>query len=210
MAAHSDPLPFDAAKPAKSHDLPGQEISKGTTKFAQQNLNPEASLPSWWPTRLPVLYLAVALDDLVSGFMGSFMRTSSGPKKSAEGYSSYGTPPAYNGMAHPSYGGGDAYSQRRDAYPRNNPLQSGFGIVTSAPQPNNSKGTTGFARQADTYFGNLASGKSGGSTGPGQSPTSPRLDAGYGIGTAAGVAVRPQLPNASEGMQSRRRGAGAS
>lgn len=207
MAAHSDPLPFDAAKPAKSHDLPGQEVSRGTTKYAMANLNPEARLPEWWPARVPVLYLAVLVDDVLSGFIGSFMRTSSssGPKKSAEGYSSSYPSQTYNGAAYPSsynHANGDAYSQRRDAYNKTNPLQSGFGIVTSAPQPVGRQPTTGFARQADTYFGNLASGKQ---TSSGGGPTSPRLDSGWGVGNAAGVAVRREMQSGADGVQNRKR-----
>ena len=200
MAAHSDPLPFDPLKPAKSHDLPGQEISKGTTKFASTHLNPEASLPNWWPKRIPVLYLAVLLDDLVSGFVGSFMRSSSssGPKKSAEGYgsSNSGYPSAVS-AGHPQ---NDAYAARRDAYSRSN--QPGFGIGNPAPPPP-LNASSGFARQADTYFGNLASGKHHAPS----APQPPRPDS-YGVGVAGGVAVRREM-NGTDSMQSRRRQGGS-
>lgn len=229
MASYSDPLPYDPVKPAKSHDLPGQEESaeRGTTAFARRNLNPEARLPDWWPTRIPVLYLAVLLDDLVSGFIGSFMRSSasSGPKKSAEGHrSSYPSSSSASGYGQMNGVGGGAYAQRRDAYnfrqgPNGHPaapgapngnlsaLQSGFGNVATAP---GYSGSSGFARQADTYFGKPppASGANKyGLGGVGSSSTSPskRNDA-YGVGKSAGVSLRQEMTNGSANeVQSRRR-----
>jgi len=231
MAASSDPLPFDPLKPAKSHDLPGHEEdanNRGTTRFARVNLNPEARLPEWWPVRLPVLYMAVYLDDLVSGFMGSFMRSSSsssGNKKSAEGPSAMSSQPQYGGFSN------DAYAARRDAYSNNirqsasgssaNPnahLQSGFGHVTSAPGANVTNG--GFARQADTYFGGAGAAKTQyGKTAAGPPPlrrnasSSANAGNGYGVGKAAGVNLRGAAMEGNEnsgGVQSRRRVPGSS
>ena len=224
MAASSDPLPYDPIKPAKSHDLPGQELSKGTTPFASLNLNPEARLPDAWPTRVPVLYLAVLLDDLVSGFLATFLRSSSsGPKKSAEGYGggtgggTYGSSSS-SGYDSTNIGPSTAYAQRRDAYnlyrpsggnqpvpPPPSSLQAGFGNVTSAPPLSSytkpgggGVGASGFARQADSYFAST--------------PSSPskRQDA-YGVGKAGGVAVRREnLYGDAGGVQSRRRQGGSS
>ena len=231
MAAHSDPLPYDPTRPAKAHDLPGQESSdnRGTTKFAARNLNPEARLPEWWPNRIFVLYGAVLLDDLVSGFMRSFLR-SGGAKKSAEGYtgpsaSGYGGSGAggvqYGAAAYGGPGGAanTAYAQRRDAFASRNPggATSNFGIPSGSTYSNAASAVAnaagGFARQADQYFGNLANGNTGsGGAGSGgiYKPPAPKRERSenYGVGLAGGVATRREGIEAS-GVSSRRRGAGA-
>lgn len=210
-AAHSDPLPYDPTKPAKSHDLPGQELSKGTSNFAAKNLNPEARLPDWFPIRLPVLTLAVVLDDLVSGFLSSFSRTySSGPKKSAETYTGSATP--YGTAAYGNLNS-SAYAARRDAYTSRTGTNPGGNFPSpslSATQAAVANSISGFARQADNYFGgssgapaSLGKINSGGRT----SSEASRPQDAYGIGKAAGVATRRELPDAGEGgVQSRKRG----
>lgn len=230
MAAHSDPLPYDPTRPAKAHDLPGQESSdnRGTTKFASRNLNPEARLPEWWPNRIFALYGAVLLDDVVSGFMRSFLRSGGGgAKKSAEGYtgpsssSAYGGPGTQYGAA--TYAGGPpslannsnnaAYAQRRDAFTSRNPAGN-FGIPNGSTYSNAASAVAnaagGFARQADQYFGNLANGSTGAGAGGAYKPPAPKRERSenYGIGMAAGVATRREGVDAS-GVSSRRRGAGA-
>jgi len=231
MAAYSDPLPYDPAFPAKLHDLPGQEFAgsnknRGTTKFANENLNPDARLPDWWPVRIPVLYLAVLLDDLVSGFVGGLLRSSggsSGPKKSAEGYSGAGVSPANYGAAAYGYGGpasaggnsgpnGQHYAQRRDAY--NTSLRN---LAASAhpQQQATSSLQSGFARQAESFFGNNSSASTFGGTKFGSSSNgmaSSKPKDGFGVGNAAGVSMRREDLGAStgnSGVQSRRRAAGS-
>ena len=235
MAAHSDPLPYDPTRPAKAHDLPGQESSdnRGTTKFASRNLNPEARLPEWWPNRIFVLYGAVLLDDVVSGFMRSFLRSGGGgAKKSAEGYTGPSSSSAYGGgggagtqYGTATYGGGPpslannsnnaAYAQRRDAFTSRNPAGN-FGIPNGSTYSNAASAVAnaagGFARQADQYFGNLANGSTGAGAGGGgpYKPPAPKRERSenYGVGMAAGVATRREGVDAS-GVSSRRRGAGA-
>lgn len=212
-AAYSDPLPYDPTKPAKSHDLPGQELSKGTSAFAAKHLNPEARLPPWFPIRIPVLTLAVLLDDLVSGFVSSFSRTySAGPKKSAETYTGASTP--YGTAAYGS-SNNSAYAARRDAFTSRTGAQPGklASQPLSAAQNAVANSISGFARQADSYFG--GAGTSGGSASSpsmfgNNSPsthTQSRSRDAYGIGVAGGVATRREVPDGSAGgVQSRKRG----
>lgn len=228
MAAYSDPLPFDPTHPAKLHDLPGQDFAgssknRGTTKFANENLNPDARLPEWYPVRIPVLYLAVLLDDLVTGFIGGLLRSSgssSGPKKSAEGYSSatgsYGAS-AYGYGAGPGPGpsmtngpNSQHYAQRRDAY--NTSLRN---LASSAhPQHHQPQiPQSGFARQADSFFGNTSAASTFGSgLGASNPNTNSRPRDSYGVGNAAGVSMRREDLGAStggSGVQSRRRAGGS-
>jgi hypothetical protein len=200
-AAYSDPLPYDPVRPAKSHDLPGQELSKGTSAFAAKNLNPEARLPTWFPIRIPVLTLAVVLDDLVSGFTSSFSRSyssSTGPKKSAETYTGSSTP---YGTAAYGNTSNSAYAARRDAFTSR--TGAAPGKMTSQPlsaaQNALANATSGFARQADSYFGNSSSAPS--------APSSRPRDDAYGVGVAGGIATRREMPDAGmAGVQSRKRG----
>lgn len=210
-AAYSDPLPYDPVKPAKSHDLPGQELSRGTSTFAAKHLNPEARLPEWFPIRLPVLTLAVILDDLVTGFVSSFSRTySAGPKKSAETYTGASTP--YGTAAYGSTNN-SAYAARRDAFASRTGTQPGklASQPLSAAQNAVANSISGFARQADSYFGaGSASGGTGlaalGNNSPMSSSQNRDRDA-YGVGVAGGVATRREMPDGNAaGVQSRKRG----
>jgi hypothetical protein len=211
-AAYSDPLPYDPVKPAKSHDLPGQELSKGTSSFAAKNLNPEARLPEWFPIRIPVLTLAVLLDDLVTGFVSSFSRTySAGPKKSAETYTGASTP---YGTAAYGAANNSAYAARRDAFTSRTGGQPGQPLASqplSAAHNAIANSVSGFARQADNYFGGAASGgssgpKFGNTAPPPQNSSRPPRDT-YGVGLAGGVATRREMPDGnSAGVQSRKRG----
>lgn len=214
-AAYSDPLPYDPTKPAKSHDLPGQEVSRGTSAFAAKHLNPEARLPSWFPIRIPVLTLAVLLDDLVSGFISSFSRTySAGPKKSAETYTGASTP--YGTAAYGS-SNNSAYAARRDAFTSRTGTQPGklASQPLSAAQNAVANSISGFARQADSYFGG-AGASAGASSGPsmfgnntsGAPPAAQNRNRDtYGVGVAGGVATRREMPDGNTaGVQSRKRG----
>lgn len=229
LAAHADPVPYDADKPAKSHDLPGQEgnSERGTTRFASRYLNPEVTPPPWWPRRCWVLHPAVLLDDVIAGFISSFMRggRSAGPKKSAEGYSGpsagvqYGAAAYAGGMAVGSGPGAGAYAQRRDAFASRTgagPGASGFGMPSSSSYTHAAgmaasslaNTASGFARQADEYFGNLASGNAAASGIGASKPPPPRRERSenYGVGLAGGVATRRE--GMEGGVSSRRRGAG--
>lgn len=160
-----------------------------------------------------MLTLAVLLDDLVSGFVSSFSRTySAGPKKSAETYTGASTP---YGTAAYGAANNSAYAARRDAFASRTGSQPGklASQPLSAAQNAVANSISGFARQADNYFGGAASGGTPGSNFGNNTPSlgqqsgnrAPRDS--YGVGLAGGVATRREMPDGSAGgVQSRKRG----